>query len=1461
MGSLAGPGVRVLLIGAGRYEDSTLPDLPSVATTVHDLARTLQECCDVPGEQIRTLVDPAGIEELGDAVDAAATEAEDVLVVYYAGHGQLDRRGNLYLATRGTRDAREGLEHRAFEYEKLRDRLRTCRAHTIVVILDCCFSGTARAVSPPLSDLEPPHASGGYLLASAGPEELALAPEGERHTAFGGALIRLLREGDRSADTRWTLGLISDFVERELRERNMSRPHRVVTGHAGDLVLGPNPISNPYPGLTSYRESNARFFFGRDEMTERARSRLAGQRTGAGTLVVAGPSGSGKSSLLAAGLVPALRQRGLPGVPGSSHWPIRTFTPGAHPLRELVEATGATGDAAARLRETLASDPSQLGSAIRTRLDSGEADRRMIVVVDQFEEVFTDCQDSAERDTFVTALFAAAKEGSALVVLGLRADFYPDITAQPWRPEPFENQLIVGAMNEHELRDVIERPARQLDLTLEDGLTERILRDLAVSTSSGRPIEAGVLPLLCYTLFKLWLRGRGTTQLGIAEYDQIGGIWQAVSASAEECFNSLNPAEKDAARSVLTRLVRLGERDTEDTRREVRRGDLPGDEATEQVLREFTTQRLIIRGDGPRPRKEDPTAREETVEIAHVALTTAWPRLRGWLLRGRENNRARQLLEDAAKRWESDGRSPDELLRGEQLTNGLRLRDNDSVELNDTARDFVDASVAEQRRSEAEQRRVTRQRRLTVASLCALIVVVVALVLWANHLAQQQRNNAVFDRITAQADRLARSDASLATQLALTAFRMRPSDDLAATMIARANDSPLANQLSGQLDTFDTVAFGLDGQMLATASREHGIQLWRIRDQNRLEHLGRSPFGNPNYVNSLAFSPDGRMLASTAVDESIQLWSIVDPAHPRLLHELRNAGDASQPIPPNQPLQPGRIGMLAFSPDGRTLAGASRTDQSIRLWNVSDPTRPVPIGVPLTGHQSYINALAFSPDGHTLATASADKTVRLWDVADARNGGTARRVLTGHRSFVDALAFSPDGHTLASTSADGTIRLWDVADPSQPSQELDAEAGDVTAIAFSHDGRMLASGHDDRTIRLWNLADPARAIPLGQPLTGYSSGIRTLAFAPDDHSLASVGSDRAVRLWNLPATVITGPTGAVNALAFSADGRTLASGGADRAVRLWDVSDPANPMPRGTQGTGNEIGAMAVGPDGRTVITNGPGLRMWKWRISDPEDALHPPRSTVSGTLAFRPDGRILAVAGTDQSLSLWRVTGPTEQVPLSQPLPGTRVSYVNAAGFSHSGKLLVHASADRQVRLWNVADPARPVALGRPFGELYNGYVSAVAFSPDDRILATATNLVIQLWDIADPASPRPLGRPLVGHTGGIYALAFSPDGRTLVSGGGDRTIREWNVADPSHAVPLGQPLVGHTGAIHALAFSPDGKVLASAGADHTIRLWQLDVAQTIQRVCDTTHNVLTEAAWREYVSADLPYWSACGS
>ncbi|GAA5173572.1 hypothetical protein GCM10023321_75480 [Pseudonocardia eucalypti] len=1454
MTGLGGTRTRVLLIGTGRYDRSELPNLPAVRTTLEDLADVYVRQCGVPRDRVSVCHDPSGVQEFGDTVDAAVRAAEDVLLVHYVGHGLLDEHGQLYLATGATRRPTDGLRRRAYAFAELREQLGPCRARTVAVVLDCCFSGSAGGLTATngLPALESFRTDGSYLLASSAPGEVSIAPDGARHTAFSGTLLKLISEGRPNGPAAWTLDSLFEFLERDLHDRNLPTPQRVVSGHAGTLRIAPNPRHrphNPYRGLAAYEKEHADYFFGREDLVERLRSRLKERLTARSAdtdgrmLVVVGPSGSGKSSLLRAGLIPELESEGLPGVPGSSAWPVIVCAPGSEPLRTLaIRLAPAIQADADELAEQLGAEPEALGSAIRGALAGGSGgqpgDRRLILIVDQFEEVFTTCREKADRLAFVAALRAASRD-SALVVLALRSDFYPLCAAEAWWARAFDHQLNVPVMTERELRAVIEQPARRANLTLAPGLTDRLLSDLMVSDGGGRPTEHGALPLLSYTLSKMCRRAP-SGELDLTSYLEIGTVSEAISQGADACYDQLRPEDRATAQRILVRLVRLGERESEDTRRRVLEERLDPDASTERVLRILTDERLIVRD-------RDPDTGEPTVELAHLILARRWGRLRRLIENNREENEARENLERDADRWTNARQPRDHLLRGDRLASARELHERRQDLLNETAKDFVKAS-------DAEQGRLARMRRIGLAALVVLVALGMTLILEANQQAQRERDSAVYERVAAQAARLARSDASMAAQLTLTAYRMRPGTDLGATLLSRANDSPLNEPLTGRLDDFDAVAFGPDGLTIATATQDHHIQLWRIRDRRVLEPVGRSPLAHAAHVNSLVFSPDGRLLASTSVDESVRLWNITDPANPVQLSELRNVVDPSLT---NQPLQPGRVGVLAFSPDGHTLAGASRTDHSVRVWNVADPSRPVPIGQPRTGHRSYINALVFSPDGHTLATASADRTVGLWDIADPAGAG---RFLTGHRSFVNSLAFSPDGRTLASASADQSVRLWNVADPAGPSQELTVGAGDVTAIGFSPDGRILASANGDRTIRMWNLTNPAHAVPLGQPLTGHSSAIRALRFGPDGHTLFSIGAARSVRLWHLPATVLTGHTGVVNALAFSPDGRTLASGGADRTVRRWDLTDPSRPAALDGLDSGGQIGVLGVGPDGRTPVTNGADLVPWLWRISDPASATDAPRNAHLGALALRPDASVFAMAGTDQSLSLWSATGPAGRPPLSQPVPGMRVSYVNAIGFSHSGRLLAHASADRQVRLWNVADPANPVALGEPFPTGSGGFLNAVAFSPDDRMLAAgSTDDTIRLWDISDPAHPRLVDPPLTGDTSGVHAIAFSPDSRVLAAAGTDRAVRRWDVTDPAAPKLLGQPLTGHTGPVHAIAFSPDGRLLASAGADQTVRIWRLDLDQTIQNICANTHNVLTEAEWREYVSADLPYRPPC--
>ncbi|MEU5770285.1 hypothetical protein ABZ782_30680 [Streptomyces asoensis] len=523
----------------------------------------------------------------------------------------------------------------------------------------------------------------------------------------------------------------------------------------------------------------------------------------------------------------------------------------------------------------------------------------------------------------------------------------------------------------------------------------------------------------------------------------------------------------------------------------------------------------------------------------------------------------------------------------------------------------------------------------------------------------------------------------------------------------------------------------------------------------------------------------------------------------------------------------GAVYLTSFSPDGKVLASASY-DRTVRLWDVSDRSRPRPLGRPLTGHTSWVSSAVFSPDGHTLASAGDDGTVRLWDVRDPARPRPLGKPLTGHAGTIYLLAFGPDGRTLASAGEDRTVRLWDLRDPGRPAalSVLTGHTAAVRSVAFGPDGRTLAAGGDDNTIRLWDTADPRRPKRLGTVLTGHTDTVHSLAFSPDGDTLASGSADDTIRLWDVGdpgraaqlGAPLNGHTGPVWSVAFNPAGTMLAAGSADSTATLWNVSDPAYPSQVGEPlaGGSGEMYALGFSPDGRTLATGNGDSKVRLWSV--------PTSDMIGRSGSFRPDGRVLATAARDGRVRLWNVADPGRPVTLGAPFMPDDSSERTLA-FSPDGRTLAVLTANRAVYLWDVTDPARPVSAGPPV-ELRTRFLGpdALAFAPDGRTLATAyDDRTIQLWDVSDPAHTTALGAPLTGHKGFVNALVFSPDGRTLASGGADHTVRLWDVGDPRHGTALGGPLTGHTGPVNALVYSPDGRTLASGSDDDTVRLWDV--------------------------------------
>ncbi|GAB2580977.1 hypothetical protein GCM10027168_12070 [Streptomyces capparidis] len=721
MTRLSAPGTRVLLIGTGAHSAASgLPPVPAVMGTLADLGQVLVERCGLAQENLRVVRDPANPTELGIAIAQEAEHAEDVLWVYYVGHGLVGPAGDLYLATAAT-DPRPGwVAYTALAYTAVRGSLLQTAARSIVVVLDCCFSGRAVGVLGAAEEQEVDLARvhGGYVLAAAARDELALATPGAPHTAFTGELIRLLTEGDPEGPQHLTLGHAYRYLNRTLPARGFPRPRRRASEWIEDLVLGPNPAYRPpppapaptpaprdalphtcpYPGLAAFGPGQMQWFFGRERLINELAERLAGCMDAIVPLFMVGPSGAGKSSLLGAGLLSALGKGAVP-VPGSQTWPHLLFTPTEHPLRELADRlAGLTGGPGAALREELADDPRRLAAAIREmlRARAGRAaitGTRLVLVVDQFEETFTQCADAHERQVFIRALCAAADgdggEPPALVVLGLRSDFHDHCATFPeLRSALHSTPLFVGPMTAPELREAIAKPAQLTGSALQPGLIEVLLRDLGADRA-GQDHDPGALPLLAHALRATWQHREDRT-LTVAGYLAAGSVRGAVATTAEAAYSRFDATGQQVARLLMLRLVHVGE-GTQDTRRRIGRTrlfhGLPDPDIAATVLEALARARLV-------------TLQADTVEITHEALLHAWPRLREWIDTERSALHIHQQLAHAADAWERAGRDPARLYRGARL--GL-TRDwaTDPAHHTDTTpveREFLHASAQAVRR-------------------------------------------------------------------------------------------------------------------------------------------------------------------------------------------------------------------------------------------------------------------------------------------------------------------------------------------------------------------------------------------------------------------------------------------------------------------------------------------------------------------------------------------------------------------------------------------------------------------------------------------------------------------------------------------------------------------------------------------------------------------------------------------
>ncbi|MGW1506830.1 nSTAND1 domain-containing NTPase [Streptomyces mirabilis] len=1163
----------------------------------------------------------------------------------------------------------------------------------------------------------------------------------------------------------------------------------------------------PYQGLARFEPGDRERYFGRERLAGEALALVRAHRFSA----VFGPSGSGKSSLLRAGLIPALQNE-----PSTHLRPaaIRILTPGPHPARThagLFAPKDGTGET--------------------------------VVVIDQFEEVFTLCTDPAERKAFIDLALTALQPGSRLrVVLAVRADFYGrcaeyDALAQALGT----TSLLVGPMNPAELREAIVRPAMASGLIVEQALTARIVEEV-----TGEP---GGLPLMAHALLETWHRRKGRT-LGEAAYDAVGGIHGAITRTAEDVYTQLTSAQADIARRILLRLITPGE-GAQDTRRPVTRAELDTDQPddTAVVLERLARARLV-------------TLDDDSVDLAHEALITAWPRLHAWIDTGRERLRTHRKLTEATTAWDDLGRDPGALYRGTRLVLAEEQFAGAPADLTALEREFLTESTAG--RSRERSRRRTFVATLSVLLALALVAGVVA---WQqNRTSDRRSTEAAARRVAAVAENLRYSDPVTAMRLSVAAWRTADTTETRSALMGAATQreedrfAPAGADPAGQLLLSD------DGRVLVQAADKQ-VMTWDVpshRKTGRFRGLGSGKW----LVNAL--SPDGRRLALTA-DDGLVLWDV---------EKGRQIGD---------PLTSQVTTMIAaFGPSGHTLLADDGTDSgtvTVRLWDLDRRRTLFSHRVP-----RFFSA-AVSRDDRLVGLCPSDGRVQLWGVAGHR-GLALDKAPVVRTADQCAVTFSPDSRRVT-IAAGEFVSTWDTTTGKLINQFPDAE---FTDLQYSGDGKFLVAA-GQKGIQIWRssadgpvfdypttgdsvsdfrldpggqfiryIADTAtdtttgkvvRTVTLGdltrlswqaEPLDGawFSPDGRTLATArmPNEQKRIRFVDARSGRGTSRPPGTATCPNtstqdgkgdetlleGCTGFMTFSSDGRiaayTLDSAGEPESrqrVLLWHGAGKPAALTLRIRPAAS-VQQIALSPDGMTLISllsdvaGKQRVEVWDLRTRSRTRVIN---GIGGGSLAVRPDGRRLV---TSDALFAELPSGRVGRLPLGFDTPDTLTS----------GGVDSSPPAQNTVEQIAFSADGRYLAVGDG-----SGRVTLLDGNLKKRLGVISGLFTSQRQDSAAP----------------VTALAFSHDGRTLAVAGRDGTLRLWDVAANQ---PLGSTLPAPADPIQALVFSPDSGTLYAASDHVPSQAYQVSPGSMAAAVCKRARGGPSGREWEELIP-EVPYRKVC--
>ena len=1019
--------------------------------------------------------------------------------------------------------------------------------------------------------------------------------------------------------------------------------------------------TSPYQGLKRFNIKDCDRFFGRDQLI----GRLLEAVNRSSLSLVLGASGSGKSSVVRAGLIPELKKS----LELNKFYDF-IFTPNQNPFESLYRCLlSEEKDYSFRESEAKLALKSQADTLTEVIRHLKNDDERWLIFVDQFEELFTICDDLAQRNNFIASLVQVANSGdhSVKIVLAMRADFLEQLGSYPALGAiANENNLhLVTDMHPDELRQAIEQPAAKHGVVFEEGLVEQIIEELEG--------QKGYLPLLQYTLDLLWQTeckipgsyGRPHIEdriLNKTSYAVLEGVRGALQKQVNDIYRSLNQEEQSATQKIFVKLVNIVDIDSgsKAVSRRANRNEFVG-KSVKNVLQIFIDENLLVSSSEKLSSKKlrisdtITSKKSATVEIAHEILLFSWDKLKSWIEEEKEAIILKNWLAGETKRWQKilakdQSQASKELLKGSRLEHIIQFRKQDIFNniggLRAEENEFIDASVAEAERLEQEKK-VRRRRDIRTAwgiASGSLLAVIISTGLWLKAENRQKKAELYL------ADSLARSSSSLFNQgkeldafvEAIRAVKiLQKYQETDPKVISSLQEALYAvkehNRLQGHNDKVNSVSFSPDGQTIATASDDQTIKLWNVETAKEISSFQ----DNNDKVRSVSFSPDGQIIAA-ASGNTIQLWSQTG-------NLLKTITGYSRPVL-----------SVNFSPDGQMLAATSE-DGTIQFWDLNG----VSLAKLYEGNVVY--QVKFSPDGNTIASVGGDTIVKLWNL-----DGTLRQMFKGHQDGIYDISFSPDGQFLASASADKSIRVWEPNGMLR--KRFYAHSDDVYNAVFSPDGQLIASVGADNVIRLWQR--DGRPI---KTLLGHSDLIHSVAFSPNGELIASASWDGSVKLLTREGELLdtlVGHAGRVYGVVFSPDGEILVSSSGDGTIKIWDIDGNLRQTLRGHT------------------------------------DVVH--------NVSFSPDGKLMASASHDQTIRLWSRDGRMIAI-----LEG-HTNWVHAVAFSPDGQTIASASHDRTVRLWNLDGTLRKTLIG------HTGKVKGVTFSPDGQIVASSSeDRTLRLWRI----------------------------------------------------------------------------------------------------------------------------------